>query len=246
MLVGPSPRPVAAGAGAGSGSARLVLRQAPHARCAGGEPAGAARRVDGGFPSARPSARRDPEFAFHYVTAREMYNLVRAAEAGWSGRSSRHAIINWSGIPAPGDRLEACELITFPGRRSLRERNGPFVKVDPFAERTATMEQRVRLARLFLPRLLGAATSPVRPIKSSTRRCQRLWRSRWPPYPRVNEGMDVIRGLTARTRQRQGKRRLRGRVGRGEGPAAPALVLSAWISSVSSRTRSNSRRMRSD
>jgi hypothetical protein len=30
-------------------------------------------------------ARRDPNFHFHYVTAREMYNLARAAEAGWTG-----------------------------------------------------------------------------------------------------------------------------------------------------------------
>jgi hypothetical protein len=30
-------------------------------------------------------ARADPTFHFHYVTAREMYNLVRAAEAGWTG-----------------------------------------------------------------------------------------------------------------------------------------------------------------
>jgi hypothetical protein len=28
---------------------------------------------------------RDPNFHYHYVTAREMYNLVRAAEAGWTG-----------------------------------------------------------------------------------------------------------------------------------------------------------------
>ncbi len=28
---------------------------------------------------------RDSNFQFHYVTAREMYNLVRAAEAGWEG-----------------------------------------------------------------------------------------------------------------------------------------------------------------
>jgi hypothetical protein len=27
----------------------------------------------------------DPNYHFHYVTAREMYNLVRAAEAGWQG-----------------------------------------------------------------------------------------------------------------------------------------------------------------
>ena len=30
-------------------------------------------------------AREDPHFHFHYVTAREMYNLARAAEAGWKG-----------------------------------------------------------------------------------------------------------------------------------------------------------------
>jgi hypothetical protein len=30
-------------------------------------------------------AAEDPSFQFHYVTAREMYNLVRAAEAGWTG-----------------------------------------------------------------------------------------------------------------------------------------------------------------
>lgn len=30
-------------------------------------------------------ARRQPRFHYHYVSAREMYNLVRAAEAGWRG-----------------------------------------------------------------------------------------------------------------------------------------------------------------
>jgi hypothetical protein len=30
-------------------------------------------------------AQEHPEFSFHYVTAREAYNLVKAAEAGWSG-----------------------------------------------------------------------------------------------------------------------------------------------------------------
>jgi hypothetical protein len=30
-------------------------------------------------------AHDDPTFHFHYVTAREMYNLARAAEAGWQG-----------------------------------------------------------------------------------------------------------------------------------------------------------------
>jgi hypothetical protein len=30
-------------------------------------------------------ARKDAHFHYHYVTAREMFNLVKAAEAGWSG-----------------------------------------------------------------------------------------------------------------------------------------------------------------
>jgi hypothetical protein len=30
-------------------------------------------------------ARQDPAFSYHYVTAREMCKLVRAAEAGWTG-----------------------------------------------------------------------------------------------------------------------------------------------------------------
>jgi hypothetical protein len=30
-------------------------------------------------------ARENPNFHYHYVTAREMYNLVKAAEAGWQG-----------------------------------------------------------------------------------------------------------------------------------------------------------------
>jgi hypothetical protein len=32
----------------------------------------------------RERADRDPNFQFHYVTAREMYNLAKAAEAGWT------------------------------------------------------------------------------------------------------------------------------------------------------------------
>ena len=28
---------------------------------------------------------RNPRFHYHYVTAREMYNLIKAAEAGWKG-----------------------------------------------------------------------------------------------------------------------------------------------------------------
>ena len=53
--------------------------------------AGANRRVLLGEPTVRfheDLARRaaaDPDFRVHYVTAREMYNLASAAEAGWAG-----------------------------------------------------------------------------------------------------------------------------------------------------------------
>jgi hypothetical protein len=44
-------------------------------------------------------ARTDPNFHFHYVTAREMYNLVRAAEAGWTGSvaEARDFELVWNG-----------------------------------------------------------------------------------------------------------------------------------------------------
>ena len=48
-------------------------------------------------------ARAMPDFHYHYVTAREMYNLVKAAEAGWSGTVAEaldyHLI--WDGMLAP-------------------------------------------------------------------------------------------------------------------------------------------------
>ncbi len=49
----------------------------------------------------------DPKFHFHYVTAREMYNLVRAAEAGWRGSivEARDFQLVWEGqglvVPTP-------------------------------------------------------------------------------------------------------------------------------------------------
>jgi hypothetical protein len=53
----------------------------------------------------RALARRaaaDPNFRYHYVTAREMYNLVRAAEAGWEGSvdGARDYELVWAGAPA--------------------------------------------------------------------------------------------------------------------------------------------------
>jgi len=47
-------------------------------------------------------AAADPDFRYHYVTAREMANLVRAAEAGWSGpvAAARDFEWEWQGAPA--------------------------------------------------------------------------------------------------------------------------------------------------
>jgi hypothetical protein len=44
-------------------------------------------------------AAEEPHFRFHYVTAREMYNLVRAAEAGWGGAvdEARDCRLVWNG-----------------------------------------------------------------------------------------------------------------------------------------------------
>jgi hypothetical protein len=51
-------------------------------------------------------ARRDPHFHYHYVTAREMYNLVKAAEAGFQGSVAQardyELLWNGNGVPAPG------------------------------------------------------------------------------------------------------------------------------------------------
>ena len=46
-------------------------------------------------------AEADPNFRYHYVTAREMYNLARAAEAGWTGTidAARDFELIWEGAP---------------------------------------------------------------------------------------------------------------------------------------------------
>ena len=43
----------------------------------------------------------DPEFHGHYATARAMYNLARAAEAGWQGSvaETRDFELVWEGRP---------------------------------------------------------------------------------------------------------------------------------------------------
>jgi hypothetical protein len=58
-------------------------------------------------------AAADPRFHVHYVSAREMYNLVRAAEAGWQGSvaAARDFELVWdagaeTAFPA-GERHEA-------------------------------------------------------------------------------------------------------------------------------------------
>ncbi len=48
-------------------------------------------------------AADDPAFRYHYVTAREMYNLAKAAEAGWRGTvdEARDFVLRWDGA-SPG------------------------------------------------------------------------------------------------------------------------------------------------
>jgi hypothetical protein len=51
-------------------------------------------------------ARNNPRFHYHYVTAREMYNLARAAEAGWTGTVAEardFVLVANSGTPAPAN-----------------------------------------------------------------------------------------------------------------------------------------------
>ena len=50
-------------------------------------------------------AKSDPSFHFHYVTAREMYNLARAAEAGWEGTvdEARDRGLTWRSGRSPAD-----------------------------------------------------------------------------------------------------------------------------------------------
>jgi hypothetical protein len=58
-------------------------------------------------------AREDPRFHYHYVTAREMYNLARAAEAGWADtvEAARDYELVWppADTAARGARLPTLE-----------------------------------------------------------------------------------------------------------------------------------------
>jgi hypothetical protein len=51
-------------------------------------------------------ANEDADFHYHYVTAREMYNLARAAEAGWTGSvaAARDYQLVWGGSAAAVER----------------------------------------------------------------------------------------------------------------------------------------------
>lgn len=53
-------------------------------------------------------AARDPHFHYHYVTAREMYNLVLAAEAGWTGSvdGARDFRLRWDAGKPAGEPIE--------------------------------------------------------------------------------------------------------------------------------------------
>jgi hypothetical protein len=54
-------------------------------------------------------AAEDPSFQYHYATAREMYNLARAAEAGWTGSvaEARDYQLVWGG-PGLDTRSQQC------------------------------------------------------------------------------------------------------------------------------------------
>ena len=62
-------------------------------------------------------AEAHPHFHYHYVSAREMYNLARAAEAGWQG--SVAAALDFEILPGPallGRRPAGVEATALEGR----------------------------------------------------------------------------------------------------------------------------------
>jgi hypothetical protein len=66
-------------------------------------------------------ARRNPRFHFHYVTAREMYNLIKAAEAGWSGpiADALDYELVWNGSLEHGHRASRDDgAMAVPGSKS--------------------------------------------------------------------------------------------------------------------------------
>jgi hypothetical protein len=64
-------------------------------------------------------AAADPRFHYHYVSAREMYNLARAAEAGWTGTvdAARDFELTWNAVDGQTARTE-------PAMTGMREKLG--------------------------------------------------------------------------------------------------------------------------
>ncbi len=62
-------------------------------------------------------AHQDPNFHFHYVTAREMYNLIRAAESGWTGNvaEARDFELVWPAAACGAAGKSLCEVRSFSG-----------------------------------------------------------------------------------------------------------------------------------
>jgi hypothetical protein len=60
-------------------------------------------------------ARRNPNFFYHYVTAREMFNLIKAAESGWSGPVASaldHELLPGPALAASHDKLTSPPVAT--------------------------------------------------------------------------------------------------------------------------------------
>src|SRR5262249_36944022 len=62
-------------------------------------------------------AAEDPAFHFHNVTAREMYNLALAAEAGWEGsvEAARDFRLVWKGTSSTAPAAEEAEALATAG-----------------------------------------------------------------------------------------------------------------------------------
>jgi len=58
-------------------------------------------------------AEEDPNFHFHYVTAREMYNLALAAEADWEGsvEAARDFRLIWDGVLQKAQQTSAVQVV---------------------------------------------------------------------------------------------------------------------------------------
>jgi hypothetical protein len=60
-------------------------------------------------------AAADPNFRYHYVTAREVANLVRAAEAGWAGPVAAARDFEWAWQGAPAGQAAAATTAAAAG-----------------------------------------------------------------------------------------------------------------------------------